>query len=138
MNHIQQKHGLPWWLSGKECTCQCRRHRFDPSVGKIPWRREWQPTPVFLPEKSHGQRNLVGYSPWGHKESDMTQQLNNNRNLLSSNSSWLLITSNQNCYQTFSCVYIVQLIYMILGAKILSLPLSPLLSLARQYPTWSQ
>ena len=41
---------------------------FDPCVRKIPWRRKWQPTPVFLPEESHGQRSLVGYSPWGHKE----------------------------------------------------------------------
>ena len=46
--------------------------RFDPWVGKIPWRRKWQPTPVLLPGKSHGQRSLVGYSPWGRKESDMT------------------------------------------------------------------
>jgi len=62
--------GLPWWLSGKEPTCQCRRdkqHRFDPWVGKIPCRRKWQPTPAFLPGKSHGQRSLVGYSPWGRK-----------------------------------------------------------------------
>ena len=43
---------------------------FDPSVRKIPWGRAWQPTPVFLPEESHGQRSLVGYSPWGRKESD--------------------------------------------------------------------
>ena len=42
---------------------------------KIPWRRKWQSTPVFLPGKSHGQWNLVGYSPWGHKESNMTEQL---------------------------------------------------------------
>ena len=42
---------------------------------KIPWRRKWQPTPVFLPGKSHGQRSLVGYSPWGCKESDTTKQL---------------------------------------------------------------
>ena len=41
--------------------------QFDPWVGKIPWRRKWTPTPVFLPGKSHGQRSLVGYSPWGHK-----------------------------------------------------------------------
>ena len=53
---------------------QCRRPRFDPWFGKIPWRRKWQPTPVFLPGKSHGPRSLVGYSPWGHKESDMTEQ----------------------------------------------------------------
>ena len=47
---------------------------FDPWVGKIPWRREWKPTPLFLPGKSHGQRILVGYSPEGHKESDMTEE----------------------------------------------------------------
>ena len=44
-------------------------------VGKILWRRAWQPTPVFLLGESHGQRSLAGYSPWGHKESDMTEQL---------------------------------------------------------------
>ena len=65
------------WLGfpGKESACRCRRHRFDPWVGKIPWRREWQPTPVFLPEESHGQRSLVGYGPWGCKELDTTEQL---------------------------------------------------------------
>ena len=47
--------------------------------GKIPWRRKWQPTPVFLPGESHGQRSLVGCSPWGSGESDMTEQLSNNR-----------------------------------------------------------
>ena len=45
---------------------------FDPQIGKIPWRREWQPTPVSLPREFQGQRSLVGYSPWGHKELDMT------------------------------------------------------------------
>ena len=62
--------------SGKESTSQCRRHkrhRFSPWVGKIPWRRSWQPTPVFLPGESHGQRSLAGYSPWGHKELDTTE-----------------------------------------------------------------
>ena len=68
--------GLPWWLSGKETACQCRRPRFDPWVGKIPWRTKWQPTPVFLPGESHGQRSLAGYSPWGHKDSDMTEWVN--------------------------------------------------------------
>ena len=47
--------------------------RFDPWVRKIPWRRAWQTTPVFLLGKFHRQRILVGYSPWGHKESDMTE-----------------------------------------------------------------
>ena len=46
---------------------------FNPWVGKIPWRRAWQPTPVFLPEESHGQRSLAGYSPRGHKELDTTE-----------------------------------------------------------------
>ena len=55
--------GLPCCLSGKESTCQCKDGRFDPWVGKIPWRREWQPTPVFLPGEYHEQRSLVGYSP---------------------------------------------------------------------------
>ena len=69
---------LPRWLSGKESTCQCRRcrrHGFNPWVRKIPWKRAWPPTPVFWPGESHGQRSLAGYSPWGHKESDMTEQL---------------------------------------------------------------
>ena len=64
---LEFKCGLPRWLSGKESTCQCRRFSgFDPWDGKITWRRKWQPTPVFLPEKSHGQRSLMG-SPWGCK-----------------------------------------------------------------------
>ena len=46
--------GVPWWLSVKESVCQCKKHGFDPWSGKIPWRRKWQPTPVFLPGKSHG------------------------------------------------------------------------------------
>ena len=63
-------------LSGKESTCQCRkckRLRFDPWVRQIPWRKKWQPTPVSLPGKFHGQRSLVGYSPWGCKELEMTK-----------------------------------------------------------------
>ena len=54
---------------------QCRRPRFVPWVRKTPWRRAWQPTPVFLPGESHGQRSLVGYRPWSCKESDSTKQL---------------------------------------------------------------
>ena len=51
-----------------------RETGFDPWVGKFPWRRKWQPTPVFLPGESHGWRSLVGYSPWGLKESDTTER----------------------------------------------------------------
>ena len=70
--------GFPRWLSGKESTCQCRRCkklRFDPWDAKILWSRKWQPTPVFLSEKSYAQRSLVGYSPGGGKELDTTVQL---------------------------------------------------------------
>ena len=66
--------GLPRRCSGKEPAPQCRRHKrrgFDPRVRKIPWRRKWQPTPG----KFHGQRSLAGYSPWGHKGQDTTEQL---------------------------------------------------------------
>ena len=66
---------LARWLSGKESACHCRRHGFNPWVGKIPWRRKWQSTPVLLPGKSHRQRSLVGYSPWARTESDMTERL---------------------------------------------------------------
>ena len=54
---------VPTWLSGKEFTCNVGGWGFDPWVEKIPWRRKWQPTPVFLPEKFHGKRSLLGYSP---------------------------------------------------------------------------
>ena len=62
--------------AGKERNRQCRRHkryRFSPWMGTIPWSRRWQLTPIFLPGKLHGQGNLAGYSPRGHKESDTTE-----------------------------------------------------------------
>ena len=62
--------------SGKDSACQfrkCKRCGLSPWVGKIPWRTKRQPTIVFLPGESHGQRSLAGYSPWGHKVSDMTE-----------------------------------------------------------------
>ena len=67
------------WLSGKGSACQSRRPKrlgFDPWVRKMPWRRKWQPTPVFSPLESHGQRSLGGYSLWGHKELDTAEHLN--------------------------------------------------------------
>ena len=67
--------GFSWCCRQWRICLQCRRPAFNPWVGKIPWRRAWQPTPVFLPGEFHGQRSLVGYSPWGHKELDMTEQL---------------------------------------------------------------
>ena len=66
--------GLPRWLDGEESACQCRRLGFDPWAGKTHWRRKWQPSPVFLSEKSHGQRSPLNYivhrvtksQEWGH------------------------------------------------------------------------
>ena len=65
----------PLWLRWLRICLQWRRPGFDPWIRKIPRRREWLPTPVFLTGISHGQRSLVGYSPWGRKESDTTEQL---------------------------------------------------------------
>ena len=82
--------GWPFWIvlnwrdrlllhgpnfASKEFSQQCRRHGFDPWVRKTSWRREWQPTPVLLPQQFRGQRSLAGYSPWDRKESDMTERL---------------------------------------------------------------
>ena len=76
---------FPSGASGKEPTCQCRRHKrsgLDPWFRKIPWRRKWQPTLIFLHGESHGQRSLVGYSPWDLKESDTTERLNSSSSML--------------------------------------------------------
>ena len=86
INHIckdlcqirEHSEGFQGGSSGTESTYQCRRQGFDPWVGKIPWRRAWQPTPVFWPGNPQGQGSLVGCSPWGCKGSDTTEQLNSN------------------------------------------------------------
>ena len=95
-------YGLP--RSEKEPDCQSKRQSErwvwslgwgDPRVEEIPWRRAWQPTPMFLPGESHGQRSLAGYSPWGCKESGMTEQLSltplNKTGVTFSNQTQLLI-----------------------------------------------
>ena len=69
---------FPGGASGKESAYQCRRCkrcRLHILVRRLPWRRRWQPTPVFLPGESPGQRSLTGYSPWGRKELDTTEEL---------------------------------------------------------------
>ena len=129
------KHGikrvgvLPWWLSGKESACQCRRLNFDPWVGKILWRRKWQPTPVFLPGKSHGPRSLVGYSPWGRKESDKTGRLHFLLHWL-----WLWL------YRAFDSVVVVQSCLTLLNPLDCSTPgyptLDHLLELAKTHVHW--
>ena len=76
VTYSQTQRGFPGGASGKESACQCRRReraRLNPRVRKIPWKRAWQPTPVFFPGESHGQRSLEGYSPQGRTESDRTE-----------------------------------------------------------------
>ena len=65
---------------------QCGRPRFVSWVGKVPWKRKWQSTPALLPGKSHGWRSLIGYSPWGRKESDTTERLHFSSVIVVSNS----------------------------------------------------
>ena len=84
--------GLPRGCTGKESACWCRRCGFDPWVGKIPWRRKWQPIPAFLPGKSHRLRSLAGYSPGGCKDLDRTERLSTHIHL-SSIASFLFIST---------------------------------------------
>ena len=68
--------GFPGGASGKDPVCQWRSHKrrkFDPWVRKVPWKRDWYLTPIFLPRESHGQRSLSGYSLQGHSEVDTTE-----------------------------------------------------------------
>ena len=67
--------GLPGGTEGKNQPADAGDVGLIPTVGKIPWRRKWQPTPGFLPGKSHGQRSLAGYSPWGRKDLGMTKRV---------------------------------------------------------------
>ena len=67
--------GFPGGSDSKKICLQCRRPGYDPWVRKIPWIREWQPTPVFLPGKFHGQRGLLDYSQGDRKELHMTERL---------------------------------------------------------------
>ena len=66
--------GLPWWLRQERIHLRCRKCEFDPWVGKIPWRREWLPSPVFLPGEFHEQRGLAGHSPWVTKGQTQTHR----------------------------------------------------------------
>ena len=100
--------GFPGGASGKEPACQCKRHkrlRFAPWVGKIPWKRAWQPSPVSLSGESHEQRSLAGYSPWGDKESDMTEATYHStpyRFLIQFNHLWLMEYLHYLCLIQFS------------------------------------
>ena len=72
---IKRNIKFPGSSDSKESACNAGDLGFNPWFGKIPWRGEWQPIPIFLPGEFHGQGSLVGYSPWGIKELEMTEQL---------------------------------------------------------------
>ena len=124
--------GFPGGASGKEPACQCRkckRCRFDPWVRKIPWRRAWQPTPIFLPEESYEQRILVCYGPWshrvGHGWSDLAQmsmskaiyyvQVTNSLHLKPIESSFPRLSSNNhnnNDIFAFITIWLISVVLM--------------------------
>ena len=89
-------YGWCWGFpGGSDGVClQCGRPGFDPWVGKIPWRRKWQPTPVLLPRKFLGWRSLVGCSPWGRKESVTTERLHLLMDDVNLQRAWILIWHN--------------------------------------------
>ena len=115
----------------KEFTCQCRRLRrrgFISWVGKIPWRRKWQLTPVFLPGKFHGQKSLAGYSPWSHQELDGTEWPSLHGHIYPSrysltklNDKILLFQSYWQCIYSdlFSFFLFLRFIYLFLAALVL-------------------
>ena len=96
--------GLPRCLSGEDSACQCWRHvrlQFDPRIGKSPWRRKWQATPVLLSGESHRQRSPVGYSPQHHKESETTQHTRTQIRILKRSHSPLAIYSHAKLLQCY-------------------------------------
>ena len=97
--HVYLHLGFPKWLNSKEYAYQSRRHGFDSWVRKIPWRRKGQLTPVFLPGNSHGQRSLGDYSPWSHKESDMTEATRQQQLSACGSESWATRACNIPRYQ---------------------------------------
>ena len=94
---------------------------FDPWVGKIPWRRKWQSTPVLLPGKSHGRRSLVGYSPWGCKESDTTEQLSLPFPRVKKDSLWHETSSSQSTNESKVLFKSIDLFFILLASQLLFL-----------------
>ena len=122
--------GLPRCLSGKESSCQCRRPGFDPWVGKIPWRRKWQLTSVFLPGESHEQRSLADYSPEGHKELNTTEVTEHTRarTHTHTHTHTLLYPPEVGCHALLQGIFLTQssnLRLRLLHWQAVSLPLAP-------------
>ena len=105
MSHLSTS-GFPGGASGKESACQCKRRKrlgFDPCIGKILWSEKWQATLVFLPGKFHVQRSLLGYSPWGCKESDRTEHMTLNIQGMHLISSCRCVV--QSIFNTYGCYW---------------------------------
>ena len=120
------KYSFPVGSDSKESACNTRKPRLDPWVRKIPWRRAWQPTPVFLPGEFHGQRSLAGNNPWNHKESDMTEWLTLSLSYIPSVFPWFL--SGLKCEHWFTkdliclwCSTIVQVFPVSFGLILLGI-----------------
>ena len=102
----QAVNGLARCHSGEESACQCsfcKRCGFEPWVRKIPWSKKWQPTPLFLPKKSHGERKLAGYSPWGCKTLNTTERLS----IYTLKQDWAICSSQ--LWTIFSHLYVTAL-----------------------------
>ena len=97
LGNSNREQGFSLWLRSKKPACQCRRLPCGPWIRKILWRRKWQSTSVFLPGKSHGQRSLGGYDPWGHIT---TEWLNNNTWFLKRN-----VLSFPRCIQCLKAIF---------------------------------
>ena len=124
--------GFPSGLVVKN-PLQCRGRRFNPWLRKIPWRRSWLAALVFLPGESHGQRSMAGYSPWGHKELDMTEQLSTHKYI-----------NNSLCYTVGLCCLSILSVYanckfLIHSSPSFSLPWQPVCSLGLSVSVlWSE
>ena len=94
------------FLSGSVVNNHLQCRRCGSSYGKTPWRKKWQPTPIFLPGKPHGQKNLAGSSPWSHKESDMTERLNNNNH--KQQSEVFTCKTKDICFTIFILLFVVE------------------------------
>ena len=106
---FQRSKGLPWQLSSKESACQCRRHALDPWIREIPWRRKWQPTPLFVHGEFHGQKGLVGYSPQGHKRAGQNLAAEQQQEVKSLKSRFLPGWRGGRCSRRVSILWLLQL-----------------------------
>ena len=118
---LEGRLGLPWYLRWLRILLQCRRPGFSPCVSKIPWRRAWQPTPVFLPGKFHGQRNLAGCSPWDHKELNTTEWLTLHFSL-DSIQKWIFASSKLHFSSRFLVYYNFQWKWSLLSSTPILFP----------------